>query len=630
MGMTSPIDTSPIDLKTLAAAYDKGLLVPFIGSGMSSPTCRSWQDFVSALETKAALPANLSAGLMQRAMFALQCLRRKAVDVAEAIEEAVYTPGGNGIPDQTLALANLYWPLICSTNYDDLYLRAVRQHGRTLPQGRALPQVYGRSEIDCRRVLQHLSFPAAEAVWNLQGFLGLRDAPKRDDPPPNYPGNLKHELVVGHAEYRLAAHRAPHFRRCFAEIYRTRSLLFLGSGLAEPYFLTLFDEIIELCGPPVRPHFAFVEEGTVDPAFMRLQYHILCYTYPRKQHEHVTQLLQGLGTLLSTERVRTAKWAFQFASPKAVDATHSRCHFNVLRCGLPSPDVTGPHEAMAVSCGRGGLEHVDPDLDRMRRGVPLPSGQGMQMLGLSKRTDFAWLGQSNWVVQWEEKKNAYGIVARDLISPGDHGSRDRRSPEAIRLAFYAFLDEMLNRRVERVHVQLLSAGHGKAFHPWIALVQMARAYGQWCKDKGNIPAAELVDVNLYVVDPSVIALLQGGYVNVVEHLEDMPMCIGVDVIEPDGQINRHYQMVKANDTLKTLMQHIYYEFGRDPVIYPLPAPHSDRIRQTFRQAMNETARDLGLVSGSTLIVDFRTDTDRADRQGAACRTDAAPGAASCA
>ena len=46
------------------------------------------------------------------------------------------------------------------------------------------------------------------------------------------------ELVVRHAEYRRAANRVPHFRRRFAELFRTRSLLFLGSGLAEPYFLT--------------------------------------------------------------------------------------------------------------------------------------------------------------------------------------------------------------------------------------------------------------------------------------------------------------------------------------------------------------------------------------------------------
>ena len=85
-----------------------------------------------------------------------------------------------------------------------------------------------------------------EVVWALQGFLGPR---KNIADQLRGLTELKSEIVVGHAEYRRTTNREPHFRRCFAEVFRNSSFLFLGAGLAEPYFLNLFDEIIELPAP---------------------------------------------------------------------------------------------------------------------------------------------------------------------------------------------------------------------------------------------------------------------------------------------------------------------------------------------------------------------------------------------
>jgi hypothetical protein len=48
-------------------------------------------------------------------------------------------------------------------------------------------------------------------------------------------------------------------------VFRQRSLLFLGSGLAEPYLLDLFSQIIELYGPSSSPHFAIASRGKLDP-----------------------------------------------------------------------------------------------------------------------------------------------------------------------------------------------------------------------------------------------------------------------------------------------------------------------------------------------------------------------------
>ena len=113
------------DLQSLCAFYDRGYLVPFIGSGMSRPACSDWTAFVTALEKQKQTgePVAGASNLIQRALFALQALRQDGVDIAEAISKAVYCEDAK-VPDQAVALASIYWPLVCTTNYDDIYLRA--------------------------------------------------------------------------------------------------------------------------------------------------------------------------------------------------------------------------------------------------------------------------------------------------------------------------------------------------------------------------------------------------------------------------------------------------------------------------------------------------------------------------
>src|SRR5262245_59391264 len=229
------------DLQSLCTVYDRGWLIPFIGSGMSRPACSDWQTFVEGLEgpkrtDQAALGAS---NLIQRALFALQALRQDGVDIAEAISKAIYCEKDD-VPSQALALASIHWPLVCTTNYDDIYLRARLLVLEKEKREAKLPRVLGRTEADCREVLRHIDFPAGEAIWALQGLLGPRhDGVSQILGKKFDKTQFEQELVIGHAEYRTVANRAPHFRRCFAELFRTRSLLFLGSGLAEPYFVSL-------------------------------------------------------------------------------------------------------------------------------------------------------------------------------------------------------------------------------------------------------------------------------------------------------------------------------------------------------------------------------------------------------
>jgi hypothetical protein len=323
----------------------------------------------------------------------------------------------------------------------------------------------GRSETHCREVLEHLSFPASEVVWALQGLLPRRDATLEKNIGPDFPrAQFAQELVVGHAEYRREAHRAPHFRRSFADLFRTRSLFFLGSGLGEPYFLSLFDEIIELTGPPVQPHFALIQEGEVDTEFLQKQYHILCNTYPKGQHEDVVDLLNQFSAYTRTQRVRSGRWGFRLDAFPEIKRDGVADQFTCIRGALPNLSDLPKDEVVAISCGRGPAP--PGPANHAKRGVPLASEAGREMLGVT-RTDWDW--ESDWTVSLKGLQRAYGIVARDMDP--ERTSRDQRSAEAILTAFQDFLLRMHDKQVRQVHVQLLGAGKGRVFQPGSPLVK---------------------------------------------------------------------------------------------------------------------------------------------------------------
>ncbi len=436
-------------LRQLCAIYDQGNLVPFVGSGMSIPHCVTWKRFVESLEEQTRRCGKSSSpnrDLVRRANVAMRNLRLTGGNTAECIRRALYRAEvpDTHVPPQTKELARLYWPLICTTNYDDVYLRAREQQVPGAPV-----RVFGRSDADCRQVLNHLRFPTREVVWALQGFLRPRHQ-------TNWPEHLERELVVGHAEYRAAANREPHFRRSFAEVFRNSSFLFLGSGLSEPYFLSLFDEIIELNGPPNRPHFAFLESGDLDPEFMRQNYNIECMLYPEGKHDELVGHLKRFADSVLGPRVRKASWGYRLSEKPYVDSSAAAEDFKVVRSGLPHPATLPSGHCLAISCGRSGEQ-------------PLVGSRLAEEFKLS--SGFQRLSPDQVVTASKDLRNTYGIVAR--------GEGDVRSPKVVRTAFATALDFLNGRKVSQLHVQLLAVGPERNFRPWISLVQMVRAYGEW-------------------------------------------------------------------------------------------------------------------------------------------------------
>lgn len=79
---------------------------------------------------------------------------------------------------------------------------------------------------------------------HIQGFLGGQADPKSKPELRTHatagstllrPQRFLADLVVGHAEYSCVINTQIQFRRCFGEVLRQRSFLFLGSSLAEDY-----------------------------------------------------------------------------------------------------------------------------------------------------------------------------------------------------------------------------------------------------------------------------------------------------------------------------------------------------------------------------------------------------------
>ena len=370
-------------LREAAAARDKGSLVPFIGSGMSREVCCGWPEMVRKLEVRAGVDDRDrrcdSLALVRRAARALDVLRLgRAVGTANAIRDVLLVDGPAEPPPQTRALAQMDWPLVLSTNYDDLYPTAVHQKVIDGPRHRKMSpvefrasvvRVLGRSSSDCHRVLASLTRPAPPTLWALQGYLGgqglIRTAPGSSETYGQWAldhdaeqmgerhvvPRLEREVVVGHADYRRVALRSEDFRRAFSEVFRGRSLLFLGSGLGEPYLLDLFSQVIELYGPCAHPHYAVGARNSYDVHFLRRQYGI--WVHEIDSYGELPSVIAEIG-----HRTRRVIRVAEFSAPQLQDAeTKVSREGDAGRLKLvpgPYPNAVGDRACALLSGGGSG------------------------------------------------------------------------------------------------------------------------------------------------------------------------------------------------------------------------------------------------------------------------------------
>jgi hypothetical protein len=326
-------------LSHLAMLQRQGVLVPLIGSGMSVPACVAWKPFVISLAAKLKVPipreleddqaikdfyaaakkanisipkalqgaenANQSVLLIRLADQVMEAFRPYSLEHRrDAIRDALNRQPSKfqDIPKQTRALAKIAWPLVMTTNYDDLYWVAATETAKNVPK-LPVPEIVGRGLDDCHRVLDSLGSLSPPIFWALQGFLGGVATPL-DNVIPNHDrqDELTEQVVLGHQQYQAVINGEPHFRRAFAEVLRRRCVLFLGSGLLEDYFVNLLSEIVHNHGTGSFLHFALFSADKKDlfnTSFLERRLGIKPIFYDK--HEEVPEFLSALAAI-TTEK----------------------------------------------------------------------------------------------------------------------------------------------------------------------------------------------------------------------------------------------------------------------------------------------------------------------------------------
>jgi len=570
-------------LPQLVVTYRRGLLVPFIGSGMSAPTCASWTDFLLALAHAAGqrVPAPLlvaiAAGTAEStALYRLadDCVRtlgaRGRVAFAAACRAALYKPGDRPVPPQARALARLSWPLVLSTNYDDLVLRAARdrydderaggRHADGLPP---LFEIVGQGVQDCHVVLRSLDVVTDPVLWALQGYLGDREL-TRTALTDAKALRLEREVVIGHQQYQGVIHAQPHLRRALAEVFRRRSLLFLGSGVQEDYLVNLFGEILHHHGPSAHPHVAVFTEGKramVDEKFFRLRLGIEPVFVP--DFAAIPALLDRIAVNVTPPRELDARTFVPGCAPyelayRVHGAGMRPADGIVLR--LRNEAVAPPRTTdacVAVSVGWS----ADHTLALGGMAVELLQAAGV---GAPRWRDFSAIATGELVHQHGANPAIFAIAARDTR---DRQLPDRRDLQIIPMALGTFLSH-IDGAYASATIGMLAAGSRRpwpSLFPFIMMLSAIRTFAA-------APRRTLREISIAIVDPAVWFPLLAGKLPVEQVLASGTATVAVFVGDPADDLEHYAIVIAAGDTVRDVAARCGLGDGDWHVtVYPLPA-----------------------------------------------------------
>lgn len=577
----------------LGTLYRSSLLVPFIGSGMSLPACTNWTEFLKKLASEAGF--DLPAPLRQRGgrveapvlyrfadltVSALRALphKERAARYRRALRSCEPLTAAD-VPLQTKALTEMYWPLVLTTNYDDIYWKAAAD--RWDPE----PVVLGRHLDDCHRVLRSLDENTPPIVWALQGFLGGQfEETERVVADPRRQSELINQLVVGHQQYQRAINSSGHFRRAFAEVFRRRSLLFLGSGLLEDYLVNLFGEIIHHHGPGPYPHFALLsahEHERFDPWFLQNRLGVVPVFYD--SHEEIPAYLSELSEFVrqrwsgepagaSVRAIQPDEIAFTLDLPKAKRAPSSVKVRLRKSDGLPLPE--GPGECVVISAGRRGGNKPVPGR-RTKEYFALAKKAGL----VGKYDEREWRSldrKPSYVFRYAGDSPFYAIAARRRGQTGaGYDPRDLSIiPEAVIEAL---------KRIDRAgfgvvhltpiasspfHISDLGAAErhaSLAIHPFAQVLRGVRRYFA-----GNAVRA-IRCLNIHVFDPRVWYPILAGKVHVAELLSSELVTHSVEATDTDGNTEVFAVTLCRSPTLDELLEECRVDRSRWQVdIFPHP------------------------------------------------------------
>jgi len=558
-------------LPRLAAAYDHGNLVPFLGAGMSRPACPDWAGLIMGLERAAEIdpdPDGTGAhDLVRRGNRAVRVLRRQHNDaLISAMRKTLY-PGPDKPPPQTEALGRIWWPLVLTTNYDDHFARAYRSAHQ---DPRDALTIVGRSAQDCQHVLSSLSAPTGGLLWALQGYM-----------PRSGVHRLHTELVVGHEEYRRVTHTAQHFRRAFAEVFRRRTLVFLGSSLADTYLLDLFGEILEFSGANPMPHYALVPQDTVDVPFLRSRFNIIALEYA--SHDEVPAWLNAFESELERGRSRPTRWIFSLSVPPVPGTAGTREDLEIIRGPLQDPSP-GEVVAVSVGTGRGGTLWAS---DRLRPFVQrhwpasLPGG-GYKMEKLGERFVFGFMDPDG--------SGPIPVVAVNARVD----DRDRRDLRLIGDAVRELLDWASEQGFTAVRMQVLASGRTAPFPARFSLAEAIRAYGRWRRRTDQTTA-----LKIHVFDARALLEVATGRLDVVELASCEDVRFWVEIVDGEQILERELVFADCDDSLGSIAQRFDIPAtGWQMEINPRPRP--DTLPDSVQDAWESDLLMVGVIPGATL------------------------------
>lgn len=574
-------------LPLLASRYEAGCLVPFIGAGMSRRKLAAWSGFLKNLADQAAdsgaAPVENPTDPCPRydphpevvAQRVAATIRNRHNEddflniVGKALRGEEYDKPG--APEQTEALAAIGWPLTISTNYDNLFYCACRK----VCEDRLPPMVLGRAPEDCKQLMSALVSPFdREIIWHIQGFLGepCSDCNPGTTMDSAHLKRLRSELVIGHSEYRRAVNTAIHFRRCFGEVFRSRSFLFLGSSLSEEYFWNLFGETLELCGPSPVPHFAFLLKGSgVDVRFLAEEMNIAVCEYD--DHADLTRWLKDLKRTIDYPNARVSNWHVPLNGGFRLEVA-PYAH-------LPMPETTSDRAvAIIVRARPEGQFDLDSDLgvgqrEELRRKFNQAFAPGRHVLETATDSGiFAVRARTR--PESESESDCVGAAVRELL--GKLGSR------------WGFL-----------HLHMPSAGG--TVPPVYAFIEVVREFGRWAADDAHQRPLHLIAH----VGPQVLLNLTSGQISLHELLTSRLIRFWAMVNSERGaEPARRVLYRKPDDTtLKDVLVEVLGEVGDSALkewsVSLSPSP-SRAIGPLTDKSLDQNIRDVGVVLGSVLTL----------------------------
>ena len=457
------------------------------------------------------------------------------------------SPGTAPIPPQTAALAALGWPLVVTTNYDDLYLSAAAMTAKKI----RIPDLHvvGRSLEDCHRVLRSLDEFAPPLVWAIQGFLGGQAlSPDATVKRESRRRELADQVVLGHEQYQTAINGAPHFRRAFAEVFRRRSLLFLGSGLLEDYLVNLFGEIIHHHGPGPFPHFAFLaadQRPRYDPTFLQTRLGIVPIFYA--SHRDIPEFLATLSTLIIGHRGSSVE-AYQQALTFQVTRSGSgdnraSLSVRILNEPLPVPDPK-QSQCSAVSVGR----WENSPLEGAMAQNHLQAAHSIRLV--SRVSDGEWRALDtppSYVYRYGEAP-IFAIAARRRDLKGKN--QDRRDLAIIPEAVCATLLQAESAGFETVLMGAVASGPESPWHQVHPFAQMLRGIQEFARQRST-EAVRRIDV--YLVGWQVWDAVTAQKIPVSQLLSSELACHRVEFVDLEGHTESVLLTLRQAPTLGEIL-----------------------------------------------------------------------------